>query len=543
MGWPTGDDLVKYIIVTGGVMSGLGKGITTASVGKLLQSRGFAVTAIKIDPYINVDAGTMNPFEHGEIFVTDDGGEIDQDMGHYERFLNIELTKEHNITTGQIYGEVIRKERRGDYLGKTVQIIPHVTDIIKDRIRKVAEESGAEICLVEIGGTVGDIESMPFLEAARQLRLEEGNENVVFIHVTLVPALKVVGEQKTKPTQHSVKELRELGILPDIIVCRAERPIGEGAKRKISLFCNVPEGAVISAHDVENIYEIPLLLESEGLGDILVRRLGINPRKEDLSDWERIVRKMREASKLVKIAMVGKYVRIADTYLSINESLKHAAGELECKAIIDWIEAETFEDDPGKLKMLSNYSGIVVPGGFGVRGSEGKIAAINFARVNGIPYLGLCFGFQLAVVEFARNEAGLELANSTELDPVTPHPVIDLLPEQRGVEELGGTMRLGGHDIQILRGTKAFEIYSSEKIRERHRHRYEVNPNYLETLEEAGLIFSGKSMDGRRMEILEIKDRPFLATQFHPEFKSRPGKPAPVFKWFISEALKRSGQF
>jgi CTP synthase len=534
---------VKYIIVTGGVMSGLGKGITTASVGKLLQSRGFAVTAIKIDPYINVDAGTMNPFEHGEIFVTDDGGEIDQDMGHYERFLNIELTKEHNITTGQIYGEVIRKERRGDYLGKTVQIIPHVTDIIKDRIRKVAEESGAEICLVEIGGTVGDIESMPFLEAARQLRLEEGNENVVFIHVTLVPALKVVGEQKTKPTQHSVKELRELGILPDIIVCRAERPIGEGAKRKISLFCNVPEGAVISAHDVENIYEIPLLLESEGLGDILVRRLGINPRKEDLSDWERIVRKMREASKLVKIAMVGKYVRIADTYLSINESLKHAAGELECKAIIDWIEAETFEDDPGKLKMLSNYSGIVVPGGFGVRGSEGKIAAINFARVNGIPYLGLCFGFQLAVVEFARNEAGLELANSTELDPVTPHPVIDLLPEQRGVEELGGTMRLGGHDIQILRGTKAFEIYSSEKIRERHRHRYEVNPNYLETLEEAGLIFSGKSMDGRRMEILEIKDRPFLATQFHPEFKSRPGKPAPVFKWFISEALKRSGQF
>jgi CTP synthase len=543
LGWPTGDDLVKYIIVTGGVMSGLGKGITTASVGKLLQSRGFAVTAIKIDPYINVDAGTMNPFEHGEIFVTDDGGEIDQDMGHYERFLNIELTKEHNITTGQIYGEVIRKERRGDYLGKTVQIIPHVTDIIKDRIRKVAEESGAEICLVEIGGTVGDIESMPFLEAARQLRLEEGNENVVFIHVTLVPALKVVGEQKTKPTQHSVKELRELGILPDIIVCRAERPIGEGAKRKISLFCNVPEGAVISAHDVENIYEIPLLLESEGLGDILVRRLGINPRKEDLSDWERIVRKMREASKLVKIAMVGKYVRIADTYLSINESLKHAAGELECKAIIDWIEAETFEDDPGKLKMLSNYSGIVVPGGFGVRGSEGKIAAINFARVNGIPYLGLCFGFQLAVVEFARNEAGLELANSTELDPVTPHPVIDLLPEQRGVEELGGTMRLGGHDIQILRGTKAFEIYSSEKIRERHRHRYEVNPNYLETLEEAGLIFSGKSMDGRRMEILEIKDRPFLATQFHPEFKSRPGKPAPVFKWFISEALKRSGQF
>jgi CTP synthase len=543
LGWPTGDDLVKYIIVTGGVMSGLGKGITTASVGKLLQSRGFAVTAIKIDPYINVDAGTMNPFEHGEIFVTDDGGEIDQDMGHYERFLNIELTKEHNITTGQIYGEVIRKERRGDYLGKTVQIIPHVTDIIKDRIRKVAEESGAEICLVEIGGTVGDIESMPFLEAARQLRLEEGNENVVFIHVTLVPALKVVGEQKTKPTQHSVKELRELGILPDIIVCRAERPIGEGAKRKISLFCNVPEGAVISAHDVENIYEIPLLLESEGMGDILVRRLGINPRKEDLSDWERIVRKMREASKLVKIAMVGKYVRIADTYLSINESLKHAAGELECKAIIDWIEAETFEDDPGKLKMLSNYSGIVVPGGFGVRGSEGKIAAINFARVNGIPYLGLCFGFQLAVVEFARNEAGLELANSTELDPVTPHPVIDLLPEQRGVEELGGTMRLGGHDIQILRGTKAFEIYSSEKIRERHRHRYEVNPNYLETLEEAGLIFSGKSMDGRRMEILEIKDRPFLATQFHPEFKSRPGKPAPVFKWFISEALKRSGQF
>lgn len=533
---------MKYVIVTGGVISGLGKGITTASIGKLLQSIGVKVTAIKIDPYINMDAGTMNPFEHGEVFVTEDGGEIDLDMGHYERFLDINLTKNHNITTGQIYGEVIKKERVGDYLGHTVQIIPHVTDVIKDRIRRVARESGAGVCLVEIGGTVGDIESMPFLEAVRQLRLEEGEKNVMFIHVTLVPALKVMGEQKTKPTQHSVKELRELGIAPDAIVCRAEKPIGENAKRKVSLFCNVPKQAVISAQDVENIYEMPLILGKGGLGDILIQRLGITAKKRDMAKWKKIVKGMKNARKSVKIAMVGKYIKFADTYLSVKEALNHAGGALGCKVDIDWIEAELFEGATEKLKVLSNCDGVLVPGGFGTRGTEGKITAINYARTNKIPFLGLCFGFQLAVVEFARNAAGLDRANSRELDSDTPHPVIDLLPEQRGVGEMGGTMRLGSHDIILNKNTRAFRVYGTEKIRERHRHRYEVNPNYFEKLAKAGLVFSGKSTDGRRMEILELPDRPYLATQFHPEFKSRPGKPAPIFKWFVEASLHRREQ-
>ena len=522
-------------------MSGLGKGITTASMGKLIQSRGFRITAIKIDPYLNVDAGTINPFEHGEIFVTEDGGEIDLDMGHYERFLDINLTKDHNITTGQIYGEVIRRERKGDYLGRTVQIIPHITDVIKDRIRRVAKESEVDICLVEIGGTVGDIESMPFLEAVRQLRLEEGQTNVLFVHVTLVPVLDVVGEQKTKPTQHSVRELRELGIIPDIIVCRAEKPLGEGTKRKISLFCNAPEGAVVSAPDVENIYRVPILLEEEGLGARLLERLGLCAKEKDLVEWEKIVNNMERASKAVKIAMVGKYVRIADTYLSINEALKHAAAWNDCKVEIDWIDAEAFEGSVEKLQELSIYNGILVPGGFGTRGVEGKIAAIDYARKNLIPFLGLCFGFQLAAVEFARNVVGLRRANSTEVDPKTPHAVIDLLPEQRKLKELGGTMRLGGHEVCITKGTRAFRIYGGKKVYERHRHRYEVNPRYIPKLSKAGLVFSGKSPDGRRMEILELPEHPFfLATQFHPEFKSRPGRPAPVFKAFLSAARRKS---
>jgi CTP synthase len=527
---------MKYLIVTGGVMSGLGKGITTASIGKLLQSRGFKVTAIKIDPYLNVDAGTMNPFEHGEIFVTDDGGEIDLDMGHYERFLDINLTKEHNITTGQIYGEVIRKERKGEFLGRTVQIIPHVTDLIKNRIREVAQKSGADVCLVEIGGTVGDIESMPFLEAVRQLRLEEGSDNVVFVHVTLVPVLDVVGEQKTKPTQHSVKELRELGIMPDAVVCRARNPLSENVKRKISLFCNVPENAVISAQDVENIYRVPLLLEQEGLGALLLGRLRLTARKDDLSEWKKIVEQMEKPRKVLKIAMVGKYIRISDTYLSINEALKHAAAFNGCKVEIDWMDAEKFEGSHRELEKLSVYDGILVPGGFGQRGSEGKIAAISYARQHSVPFLGLCFGFQLAVVEFARS-IGLKQANSTELDPKTPHPVIFILPEQKKVKELGGTMRLGAHEIRLAKGTKAMKIYGSERIYERHRHRYEVNPRYIPKLTKAGLKFSGKSLDGRRMEILEIPKHPFfLATQFHPEFKSRPGKPSPVFDAFVKAA-------
>lgn len=529
---------MKYIIVTGGVMSGLGKGITAASTCRLLQSLGFKVTAIKIDPYLNVDAGTISPFEHGEVFVTEDGGEIDLDMGHYERFLDVNLTKNHNITTGQIYGEVIEKERAGDYLGRTVQIIPHVTDVIKDRIKKVARESEVEACLVEIGGTVGDIESMPFLEAARQLRLEEGDKNVMFVHVTLIPALSVVGEQKTKPTQHSVKELRGLGITPDAIVCRAEKPVGEDVKRKISLFCDVSERAVVSAHDVENIYEIPLLLEKEGLSDIIVQKLALKPRRKDLTDWRKIVEGMSGARGRVKIAMVGKYAKFADTYMSVNEALKHAGGVLGYAVDIDWIEAEIFEEDPEKLKLLSDYGGVLVPGGFGTRGAEGKIAAINYARVNKIPFLGLCFGFQLAAVEFARNVTGLSRANSTEVDPDTPHPVIDLLPEQREIEKKGGTMRLGFGDVILSTGTRAFEIYGVKCVRERHRHRYEVNPKYFKKLTGAGLVLSGRSPNGK-IEILELHDRPYIATQFHPEFKSRPGKPSPVFGWLVEASLSK----
>ena len=519
-------------------MSGLGKGITTASIGKLLQSRGFKVTAIKIDPYLNVDAGTINPFEHGEIFVTEDGGEIDLDMGHYERFLDIELTKNHNITTGQIYGEVIEKERKGDYLGRTVQIIPHVTDLIKSRIRQVAQKSGAEVCLVEIGGTVGDIESMSFLESVRQLRLEEGQNNVVFVHVTLVPVLEVVGEQKTKPTQHSVKELREVGIGPDIIICRAQKPLSEEAKRKISLFCNVPEGAAMSAPDVENIYKIPLLLEEEGLGSRLLEKLGFRAKERDLTDWEKIVDSMERAQRVARVAMVGKYVRSADTYLSINEALKHAAGWNDCKVEINWIEAEEFERSEDEVKKLSSFDGVLVPGGFGVRGTEGKISAIRYAREHSIPFLGLCFGFQLAVIEFARNVLGLKRASSTEFDPKTPHPVIDLLPEQRRVKRLGGTMRLGSHEVRVSKGTKAFKIYRNTRIYERHRHRYEVNPRYLSSLNRAGLKFSGRSPDGRRMEILELAKHPFfIATQFHPEFKSRLTRPTPLFSAFVKATL------
>ncbi len=528
---------MKFVVVTGGVISGLGKGIVTASIGKILQSRGLRVTAIKIDPYLNVDAGTMNPFEHGEIFVTDDGGEIDQDMGHYERFLNQNLTKEHNITTGQIYWEVIQAERRGDYLGKTVQIIPHVTDAIKNRIRRVAKACDVDVCLVEIGGTVGDIEAMPFLEAVRQLRLEEGPNNVIFIHVTLVPSLDVVGEQKTKPTQHSVKELREAGITPDLILCRCKQPLTEEARRKISLFCNVPEGSVFSDVDVENIYEIPLMLDAQGLGEKILERLGLRGSSSDLSEWRRLVEKVKKARRKIRVAMVGKYVRIADTYLSINEALKHAAAFLGVRVDIRWIEAERLE--AGELSLLDPFDGVLVPGGFGRRGTEGKILSIKYARRRKVPFLGLCFGFQLAVVEFARNVLKLKNANSTEIDPNTPHPVIDLLPEQKQVREKGGTMRLGAHEIVIKKGTIAHRIYGSELIRERHRHRYEVNPSYIPRIESAGLKFSGTSPDGRRMEILELPNHPFfLGTQFHPEFTSRLEKPSPVFVAFLQSCLE-----
>ncbi|WP_175059642.1 glutamine hydrolyzing CTP synthase [Thermococcus sp. 2319x1] len=531
--------MAKFIFVTGGVVSGLGKGITSASLGMLMKSRGFKTTNIKIDPYINYDAGTMSPYQHGEVFVLDDGGEVDLDLGNYERFLDTNLTFDHNITTGKVYSTVIEKERRGDYLGATVQVIPHITNEIKERIRRIAE--GYDVVVVEIGGTAGDIESMPFLEAARQMQLEEGRENVAFVHVTYVPKLKVVGEQKTKPTQHSVKELRSLGIQPDAIIARSEDPLEEGARKKISLFTNVPEEAVISAYDVEDTYEVPLLLEREGLGRYLTKRLGLEEREPELGAWEEMVRKYKSLKDEVEIAIVGKYIKLADSYLSIKEALKHSSVANDVKVKIRWIEAEDLEKEGSKL--LEGVHGIIVPGGFGARGSEGKIMAIQYARENDIPFLGICFGFQLTVVEFARHVLGLDGANSTEINPQTPYPVVDLMPEQRGLDKLGGTMRLGAYPVKIKEGTLAHRLYGKELIYERHRHRWEVNPEYIERLEKAGLVFSGIAGDDeRRMEILELPDkRYFIATQFHPEFKSRPMKPAPVFRGLVKAAKEMKG--
>jgi CTP synthase len=531
--------LSKYVFVTGGVMSGIGKGVITASLGKILQARGFAVTAVKIDPYLNVDAGTMNPYIHGEVFVTEDGGETDMDLGTYERFLGVDLPKDHNITTGQIYLSVIDKERRGEYLGKCVQIIPQVTDEIKHRIRAICRRSKADIVITEIGGTVGDIESLPFLEAARQMRLEEAFSNVLYVHVTLVPVLEVVGEQKTKPTQHSVQELRRIGIQPDIIVARSKKPLSLDAKRKIALFCNVEERAVVASPDVESVYEVPLILNEQNVGDYICEKLNLPARVSDLSSWRLVVKSFLKPRYEVKIAVCGKYAELADSYVSINESLKHAAAACEARANIDWIETELFEKDRSKLEILSGYDGVLIPGGFGARGTEGKISAIKYARERDIPFLGICFGFQLAVVEYARN-IGLENANSTEIDPNTPHPVVDLMPEQKALEYKGGSMRLGAHEILVTPNTIAHKLYGSDKIFERHRHRYEVNLNYVKQLTENGLLFSGRSPDSRRMEIMELPTQHFhFATQFHPEFKSRPGKPAPPYYGFIKACLER----
>ena len=524
---------MKYIIVTGGVMSGLGKGITAASIGRLLKNKGFEVTAIKIDPYINADAGTMNPFQHGEVFILKDGGEVDLDLGHYERFMDTAFTKDHNITTGTIYRSVIDKERRGEYLGSTVQIIPHITNEIKDTIREVARKSNAEICLVEVGGTVGDIESMPFLEAMRQMHREMPSD-CIFIHVTLVPT-DSMGDQKTKPSQHSVKALRELGIHPDVIVVRSKDPLNQSARDKLALFCDVPLAAVISAYDASDIYEVPLILEKERLTDYILDRFKLTPEKDD-SGWRKMVERMRLLEKKIRIAIVGKYTEIEDAYLSIREALKHAGVDAGCIVDIKWIEAEELESSENPEELLGDVGGILVPGGFGIRGAEGKIKAIKFAREHKIPFLGICFGFQLAVVEFARHRLGWEGASSTEITD-TPYPVIEILPEQLDVEDLGGTMRLGDSEITVLKGTRAYAIYGKEQIVERHRHRYEVNPEYIEAIEEGGMRFSGKS--GNRMEILEIADHPFfIGTQFHPEFSSRPGKPAPVFRAFVRAVLR-----
>ncbi len=522
---------MKFIVVTGGVMSGLGKGITAASIGRILVDMGYKVVPIKIDPYINIDAGTMNPFQHGEVFVLKDGTEVDLDLGHYERFLGVEVAGDHNITTGKIYREVIEKERRGDYLGQTVQIIPHVTDEIKNWIRKVAKKNECDICLIEVGGTVGDIEGMPFLEAIRQMHNEEREEDFLLVHVTLIP-LDKGGEQKTKPTQHSVKELRSLGLHPDVIVGRCVEDLTDATKSKISLFCDVPKEAVISARDADDIYEVPLLFKKEKLDEYILNKLKLDKRESQRS-WEEFVKKLKNLKEFVDIAIVGKYIDVRDAYISIREALKIAGVYNSVRVNPIWIDSEKLEK--GEVEIEAD--GILVPGGFGHRGVEGKIRAITYARENDIPFLGICLGFQLSVVEFARNILGYEDANSTEFGE-TKHPVIDLLPEQRGVDKKGGTMRLGDIEVTIKRGTIAYSLYKRDRVVERHRHRYEVNPEYIPEFEEKGLVFSGYSDNGRRMEIIELPDkRFFFATQFHPEFKAKPFSPSPPFMGFVRAAL------
>ncbi len=526
----------KYIFVTGGVISSVGKGTVAASIGKILQSRGYNVDFLKIDPYVNVDAGTLNPYSHGEVFVTDDGGETDLDLGWYERFLDIPMSRLNNLTTGQVFQEVIRRERAGEYLGQCVQIVTHVTDEIKRRIRLVAERRGADIIIVEIGGTVGDIEAQPFYEAARQMKLEE---ETLFVHVSLVIYLETTGEFKTKALQHSVNELRRAGIQPDIIVARSQRIIDEATRRKIALFGTLPKEAVFCSYDTDVIYEVPLILDQQGLGDFIVKHLSLSNTQPDLSEWRRIVETFKSNGPLVKIAVCGKYTALTDSYISIKEALKHASAYHNARLEILWVDAEKVERDSiEEISKLEEAHGILVPGGFGKRGSEGKIIAINLARTQDKPFLGICFGLQMAVVEFARNVLGLKGANSTEHDQDTPHPVIDLMPEQRQTEQKGGTMRLGSLPVVIKKGTLAYRLYESELIHQRHRHRYEVNPAYHQKLTGAGLVFSGLSPDGNRVEIIELPSKKyFIATQYHPEFKSRPGKPEPVFRGLIAAAL------
>jgi CTP synthase len=534
--------MTKFIFVTGGVASSLGKGITAASLGCLLKARGLKVVIQKIDPYLNVDPGTMNPFQHGEVFVTDDGAETDLDLGHYERFIDENLTKNHNVTAGQVYWTVLNKERRGDFLGGTVQVIPHITNEIKERIIAAAHDKSVDVVITEIGGTVGDIEGLPFLEAARQLKKDLGRENVLYIHVSLVPFIETAGELKTKLTQHSVKELRGLGIQPHIIVCRSDRELTPEVKQKIALLCDIDIEAVISAVDTESIYHVPLALYEEGLDDIVVNRLGIVATGVDLTKWNQLVDKIQrieKSGKCLTIGLVGKYVQLTDAYMSVLEAIKHAGFAHDCKIDITWIDADELASDIAEAK-LSNVDGIVVPGGFGIRGIEGKIQAAKFAREHQVPYLGLCLGLQVAVVEFARHAAGLKGANSTEFEPETPYPVIDLMEEQHDVEDMGGTMRLGLYPCDVKPGTKAAAAYHKKRIQERHRHRYEVNNKYRNKLGQAGLVFSGINPDQDLVEIIELKDHPFfMASQFHPEFKSRPTRPHPLFRDFIGAAKAR----
>jgi CTP synthase len=529
--------VAKHVFVTGGVVSSLGKGLTAASLGRLLKARGLRVTMQKLDPYINVDPGTMNPFQHGEVFVTEDGGETDLDLGHYERFIDENLFKTSNVTTGAIYQGVIAKERRGDFLGDTVQVIPHITNAIKERIRSLGEDTGADVVITEIGGTVGDIESLPFLEAIRQLKTELGRDDTCYLHVTLVPYMAPAEELKTKPTQHSVRELRSIGIQPDAIVCRSDRPISPGLKRKISLLCDVKTDAIVSAVDSGNIYEIPLVLSAEGLDGFVIDHLRMEGVPDaDMSSWQDLVRRIDAASRKVRIGIIGKYVTLPDAYLSVVESLKHASFSHGAQLEISWLASDDLEGADLEA-ALGDLDGILVPGGFGVRGVEGKIDAIRFARERRVPFLGICLGLQCAVVEFARNVAGLEGANSSEFDGSSPYPVVDILPGQ-DLDSLGGTMRLGAYPCRLTPGTKAAAAYGAELIYERHRHRYEVNPRLRARLEQAGLICSGESPNGQLVEIVELADHPwFVAGQFHPEFKSRPDRPHPLFRDFVGAAL------
>jgi len=530
--------LTKYVFVTGGVMSGIGKGVIAASIGKIIQVRGLKVTAVKIDPYLNYDAGTMNPYIHGEVFVTEDGGETDMDVGTYERFLDINVPKNHNITTGQVYFSVIERERKGDFLGKCVQIIPHITDEIKDRLHRIPKEEGVDLVLVEIGGTVGDIESLPYLEAARQLRLEEGSENVLNVHVTLVPVLDVVGEQKTKPTQHSVQELRRIGVQPDIIVARSKEPLKPEPRRKIALFCNVEESAVFTSQDMDSIYQSPLLLDQQGLGTFITRRLRLPENPPQWNSWKKMLEDHLTQAKQVNIAVCGKYAELADSYVSVNNALMDAGASAGAKVNIEWVETDDFEKQPENVRHLTRFGGVLVPGGFGARGAEGKILAIEYSRSHNIPFLGICYGFELAVVEYARH-IGIADASSPELNPGSENPVIDLMPDQNGVLEKGGTMRLGAHEITVDDGTMAYSLYRRGKIWERHRHRYEVNPKYIPELTSNGLKFSGRSDANRRMEILEVPSSRFhFATQFHAEFKSRPARASPPYFGLIKAALE-----
>lgn len=530
--------MTKFIFITGGVVSSLGKGITAASLGRLMKARGYNVVLQKLDPYLNVDPGTMNPFQHGEVFVTEDGGETDLDLGHYERFLDRNLTKDSNVTAGSVYWNIVTRERHGDYLGETVQVIPHVTDEIKGRIIGLSMKTKPDIQIIEIGGTVGDIESLPFLEAIRQLRKDLGRENVCYIHVTLIPYLPTASELKTKPTQHSVKELRSIGIQPHVIVCRTDRPLTEELRKKIALFCDVEPEAVIQALDVENIYEVPLQLQKERLDEYVIEKLGLEKREADLSDWLEVLARARNADKKVRIAVVGKYVRLPDAYISVVEALNHAGYENNAKVIVDWVDAEELTKTEVE-ERLSNVDGILVPGGFGVRGIEGKINAIKFARESEIPFFGICLGLQCAVIEFARNVAGLESANSSEFNDKTPYPVIDFLPEQRTVETVGATMRLGGYSCRMFKGTKAYEAYGTDIVIERHRHRYEVNNFFLPLLEKRGLKVSGVNEERNLVEIIELENHPwFVACQFHPEFKSRPTRAHPLFREFVKKSLE-----